>query len=207
MRKLWIIPVLFAAIGILNTRADSITDGTINFTLTVGAPLPTTGSFVYDDTSNQFLNFTVGWDELTFNLTSAANSPTITAGGPACISGDTGAQATLALMDVCDTAGAYWDGTSPTMPVHAVPTFAFVAAGPLPGPQLITMAVFYTSPTTDTRDVGLGSYVTTTTTNMPEPGAGSLLLSGLGIVFVLAIRQRKGLSDSVTAQSISGFPS
>lgn len=62
MRKpLWIIPVLllFAAIG--NAHADSFTYGAITFTVSSGGPTPT-ASFVIDDGTGQFTNFSVTWN-------------------------------------------------------------------------------------------------------------------------------------------------
>ena len=59
---------------------------TINFTTFAGSPLPTFGSFTYDSTAalgSQFASFVVGWDGLTFDLTSEANSPFTLACGPA----------------------------------------------------------------------------------------------------------------------------
>jgi hypothetical protein len=59
---------------------------TINFTTFAGSSLPTSGSFTYDSAAalgSQFASFLVGWDGLTFDLTSEANSPFTLACGPA----------------------------------------------------------------------------------------------------------------------------
>jgi hypothetical protein len=48
-------------------HADSLTDGTINFTVTSGSPAPT-GSFVFDNTTSTFTSFTVGWDGVIYNF-------------------------------------------------------------------------------------------------------------------------------------------
>jgi hypothetical protein len=71
-------------------------------------PLPTSGSFTYDDSTNQFSSFQVVWEGNAFDLTASANSPFIGNSGPACIGGSTGAQATLLLMTVCAGAPSGW---------------------------------------------------------------------------------------------------
>src|ERR1700674_1217155 len=72
MRKSsWIIgAVLIVAIGAPHAHADTITDYAISFTGT--GTLPTSGSFAYDTTTNQFTSFTAIWDGLTFDFTSSA---------------------------------------------------------------------------------------------------------------------------------------
>jgi hypothetical protein len=107
MRKiLWIILArLFVPICAPNAHAQTVTY-TITFSPPNNAPhagylLPTSGAFVYDYTSNQFLSFTVHWHGLLFDLTSAASSPQIISGGPPCMLGASGPLATLALMTLC----------------------------------------------------------------------------------------------------------
>jgi hypothetical protein len=67
----------------------------INFT---GAllPLPTSGSFTYDDTSAAFSGFGVSWSGQTYDLTAEANAPFII--GDPC-SGLAGAAATFAALN------------------------------------------------------------------------------------------------------------
>jgi hypothetical protein len=69
MRKsLWImLAVLIAAIGVPTAHADSITNGTFNFTVTIGSP-PPTGSFVWDSTTSTWNSFSIDWDGLVFNF-------------------------------------------------------------------------------------------------------------------------------------------
>jgi hypothetical protein len=103
MRKpLWILfTALFTLMVTPNVYAGSVTTYTIHFE--GYGPLPT-GSFVYDDTTNQFLSFTVQWDGLTFDFMHGIyppNDPSIVAGGSPCLLGATGPLATLALMTVC----------------------------------------------------------------------------------------------------------
>jgi hypothetical protein len=47
---------------------------TIDFTLTSGSPMPSSGSFIYNSLTSTFTSFNVVWDGDTFDLTSAANS-------------------------------------------------------------------------------------------------------------------------------------
>ena len=79
MRKsLWIVlAALFVSIGAPNAHAD-LKSYIVNFVVTAGnVATPPTGSFVYDDTTDQFQSFTVSWDGLgPFDITPAAN------GGP-----------------------------------------------------------------------------------------------------------------------------
>ena len=53
--------LLFAAIGAPAAHADSLTLGTLNFTVTGGGPNATSGSFVYDNTTSLFTSFNVEW--------------------------------------------------------------------------------------------------------------------------------------------------
>jgi hypothetical protein len=108
MRKsLWIIALVFAAIGAPNAHAD-VTEYTINFT--GGSPNPTSGSFDFDNNPadlTPFSDFTVVWEGLTFDLTSAANSAFVY-GVPPCISA-AGAQAAFQLLTVCaDDPSTQW---------------------------------------------------------------------------------------------------
>lgn len=59
---------LFALVGVLPALADPI-QYTIDFTLTQGSPLPTSGSFIYDSSTSTFTSFDVVWDGDTFDLT------------------------------------------------------------------------------------------------------------------------------------------
>ena len=141
MRKaVWILStVLLALIVVPGVQANSTTTYKVNFNLSYGSPLPTSGSFVYDNTTNQFLSFTMHWDGWTFDLPSSnVNAPKINYGGPPCIGGATGPQATLALMITCDLQGypaASWGAsvnpnmTSPPEPCQAFFGFSDVVEG------------------------------------------------------------------------------
>jgi hypothetical protein len=71
-RSLWIIvPILLAAIGAPHAHADAITDGTLHFTLSTGSLAAPTGSFVFDNTTNQFTSFLINWNGQVFDLINA----------------------------------------------------------------------------------------------------------------------------------------
>jgi PEP-CTERM motif len=65
-RALWI--VLAAAIFAMAVPAAHAQtyDGTFNFVTTFGTPDPTSGSFVFDETTNTYTTLTVDWDGAVF---------------------------------------------------------------------------------------------------------------------------------------------
>src|SRR5262249_36580797 len=73
-----LILVLIAAAALFIQAASAATIYTINFS--GGSPLPTSGSFTYDPVSG-FSNFSVVWDNFTFDMTAAANAPSISGTG------------------------------------------------------------------------------------------------------------------------------
>ena len=101
--------LLALAIGGASTaRAAAIT---YDITFTSNGDLPV-GSFTYDAAVPAFTNFLVQWNGLTFDLTSAANSPFDDgASGPACLGGLTGAAASFVwLSPGCQTFNNSWAG-------------------------------------------------------------------------------------------------
>jgi hypothetical protein len=64
-------PAVAAALAIVIcasfAHADTIIDGTFNFTVTSGSPAPT-GSFMWDSTTSTWNSFTVDWDGAVFNF-------------------------------------------------------------------------------------------------------------------------------------------
>ncbi|HKN61730.1 MAG TPA: PEP-CTERM sorting domain-containing protein [Candidatus Acidoferrales bacterium] len=204
MRKsLWIIlTVLVGVIGAPNAHADACpagnicTDYTINFTTLGGSPSPS-GGFVYDDTTNQFVSFAVMWGGLGFDLTALANSPAIYMGGPACASGATGAQASLALLSACATAAmpTFWvaDNFLPFMDPVGPAFFTFEDPGPHP---LLAINAELLIPSSNTGDDAYGNLTVTATgtTATPEPETGILMLIGIGLLR-LVMRKRTALGD------------
>lgn len=192
MRKsFWIIVLMCAAVGVSSAYADSTTSYKINFTATSGSPLPTSGAFVYDKTTDQFSSFTVVWNGLTFDLTSAANSPTIRNSGPPCISGDTGAQATLALMTTCSSSGI-WEGFTPAN-VSRQSSFQFYDGSCVGVTCHDTFITDFESTGAQTANDAHGTYgYTVEVADTPEPGSLALLGSGLfGLMGVTRNRFRK----------------
>jgi hypothetical protein len=188
MRKiLCVIPIvlLFVAIGAPNARAGSITDYTIHFhCFSSGGCLPQpAGVFVYDDSTNQFIQFSVMWDGDSFDLTSAANSPDITGGGPPCIGGATGPQATLALMTTCDSSeGTDWLGQ---LDGSGQPLFQIFTHDFFPGID-ISEAVAGPPPANDA-----AGFVTSSVTSSATPEPDTFVLFGTGLVALAGVLRRK----------------
>jgi hypothetical protein len=74
MRRIFwsFLAVLFVGVCTPYAHADSITEGTLNFTVTQVGPfhgtfIPT-GSFVFDNTTNTLAIFTVNWDGAVFDF-------------------------------------------------------------------------------------------------------------------------------------------
>ncbi|HEX5208229.1 MAG TPA: hypothetical protein VFW10_10620 [Steroidobacteraceae bacterium] len=61
------------AISAPHASADSLTDGTYNFTVGSDAPAPT-GSFVWDNTTHMWQSWTFRWDGAVYNLASPGTS-------------------------------------------------------------------------------------------------------------------------------------
>lgn len=91
MRKcLSIVPAaLFLAVGAPYAHADSITNGSLYFTVTSGSPAPT-ATFVYDDTTNTLTSFTVDWDGAVFNFASLITLTKLGSSGGWCAAGPSG---------------------------------------------------------------------------------------------------------------------
>jgi hypothetical protein len=194
MRKsLWImVAVLFAAIGAPHAQADVMTNYTISFSGT--GTLPTSGSFTYDSTTPAFSSFIVVWDGLTFNLTSAANSPGIAGPTPpACISGDSGAAASFQLLTNCGGPTTEWQAN----PLGTFVNFIFLtpetSSACETGHNCIGFSASASSSTLD----GAGGTFSVAVTTAPEPRSLALMLLGLGLVFVM----RKRISQKLLPTS------
>lgn len=177
MRKLVGIALLgfFLGLGTCGAYADTITTGNLAFA-TFGSPspmspLPTDGSFAYDNTTNQFLSFTATWDGMTFDMTFGATQADF-----------------LKLTDASATP-LTWSGicipstVNPTVPCDG--SFGFSASvanflfGQTAGP--VTPTVGFAE--------AAGTFTATQIVTTPEPGAVGLLLLGIGLV--LAAGNRK----------------
>ncbi len=79
--------------------------------------LPTAGGFTYDPDTATFSSFVVIWDSITFDLTSAANAPSISRdlNELSCLGGLSGGAASFALLGgSCKSVGADWSGDTET---------------------------------------------------------------------------------------------
>ena len=153
-----------------NAVADSIIDGTLNFTVTSGSPSPT-GSFVFDNTTNAFTSFTVDWDGVVYNY--AAEGITLASLG---LSGSWCAYAPLNFSGICAQESGFLAG---------FPSF-FLAGGFPRIPELFTFS--------DARAGASGTYtVTETAVATPEPSSLALMLSGVGLLFAMRKRWALGL--------------
>jgi hypothetical protein len=146
-----------------NAHADSITDGTFNFTVTIGSPTPT-GSFVLDETTSTFTSLTVNWDGAVFTnfeiLGFSLNAAT--------------------LDDIL--AGGGWCAAGPAdfSPSCAEPA-SFAAFGGETTPEALTFTNIFAE--------ARGTYrVTETAVATPEPSSLVIMLSGVGL---FAVRKRK----------------
>src|ERR1700746_630581 len=187
MRKsLWIVlALLVVVVGAPVARADSFTDGTINFT-GYGMPfIAPTGSFVFDNTTGKFTSFTVNWNGLTIDFASAANglSSTIASG---C------ASAGVFTYLVNDACGANLFGGSPLSwtggadPVGFGEEFDFLAGNA--GGIFLGIHDFTSSqPFAESSGV-----FTVTTSVVPTPEPSSLALVPLGLAALLLMRRRMG---------------
>ena len=161
----------------------------IDFTLTSGTTLPTSGSFYYDASTSTFTGFDVLWDGVTFDLTSQANSPqNFVIPTDPCYSGATnGAQVIFDELTTCasDANPTYYTG----------PPIWFASADPAPGsgPANLASFDFFTQPEGNNLigacpsagcsddNPSTGGFVAVET---PEPGTWALMLLGLGLTMI-----------------------
>ena len=186
MRKsLWIVlALLVVVVGAPVARADSFTDGTINFT---GSGMPfvaPTGSFVFDNTTDKFTSFTVNWNGLTIDFASAANGLSSTIA-----SGCTSAGVFTYLVNNACGANAFgfplsWEGGAD--PAGFGEEFDFLA-GNAGGIFLGIHDFTSTQPFAESAGV-----FTVTTSVVPTPEPSSLALVPLGLAALLLMRRRMG---------------
>ena len=144
--------------------ADTIIDGTFDFTVPYGGPAPT-GSFVFDSTTSVFTSFTIDWDGVVYDFTSPANI--------------VGFATATQLGTWCAVA-----------PEGSVCAPALPGSFSIPFDSLQPSSGTFTDPTA----FAAGSFTfTETVTTTPEPGTIALMLLGVGMVFVMRKRVGRGL--------------
>lgn len=163
--------------------ADTITTGNLSFTCSVtGCPgesfgtaliVPTTGSFIFDNTTGQFVNIFVTWDGIPLVLNGSVMV--------------TGALNEATLYQELIGAGSQWVGIcgSANIPLLGpCDKFAFVLGTPAENdPAFLGWATFPISPTFESA-AGEGA-VTATDLEMvstSEPTATHLILLSLGVI-------------------------
>jgi hypothetical protein len=188
MRKsLWItLALLFVAIGAANARADSYIDGAITFTLSSGLA-PTSGSFIWDNTSDSFKSFSVIWSGFTFDFTTTANTTSHVTSGGVC-AGATDAIQNFNFMTTngCDKTPTYLAG-------ELFGIFEFDDFFPHPSDDYL--AVTNLSAITTVSGQG-GWSVAETAVAAPEPSSIALMLAGIGFLLVMRKRIGQGLPQA-----------
>lgn len=184
MRKLSYVGlvVLFLAIGARRASADSITTGNLSFTCDGGCggsgifghTAPTAGSFTYDNTTNQFTNFSITWNDIVWSVSglTETNYLALNGIGPNQQRWFAFSNASVMLpLSFCDNGCGFQvflvNGTTVTDDLNGtlvsftapVPTFPYDAAS---------------------GDIAATDLVTTT----PEPAVAGLLLVGLGFALI-----------------------
>ncbi len=177
-KSLWVIPILFLALGTPFARADTLATYDINFTCTSGTTciLPSSGTFTYDETTDAFTVFEVVWDSSNINLEPVANAgPSLVGTKLSCLGSATGGAETFLLMTSCPFSGPYEPWLAPSGG-----TFAFSAS--VSGSSYASIRAGSLS-SGDTQSWG-----DFTVTETPEPATYILMLTGMGMV-LLAMRK------------------
>jgi PEP-CTERM motif len=167
-------------------HADSITTGTVNFTVLKGGPTPT-ASFVFDNNLRGaftgFSDFTVSWNGTLFDFS---------AGGELCGSNNAPADcffccANASLAELGQS-GSWFAGTGQQAGGGGEGFAFFGFAATLP---------FEAAPTwTDPTATASGTYEVIITSVTPEPSSLALMLAGVGLVFAMRKRWASGLQQA-----------
>jgi len=160
------------ALGARHARADLIIDGTLNFTASSGSPTPT-GGFVYDDTTNSVISYTMNWNGANYDLTTplkilAPSLTTLTQPGDWCATAST-----FSISFLCTN-------------IHNQ-TFEDTFALEIPN------NIFFAGPTRPFQYISidaaaLGSFTVATAIAAPEPSTLALVGPAIGGLFLFARR-------------------
>jgi hypothetical protein len=163
---LWVIlTALLVAFGVPAAHADTVTDGTLNFTLISGGPVPTQGSFVFDNSTSLFLSYTVNWNGAVYNFAPQADIVGFTI-------------ATETTNGFCGVGPLGAPGCTPALP----------GSFSLPFDSLQPSAGTFTDPTV----FAFGSFTITETVTTPEPSSVALILATVGFLLVMRKRLTRG---------------
>jgi len=199
--SLWIILTLLVAIGAPSAHADTCplgntcTDYTITFTETTGSdPLPT-GTVVFDSTTSS-ISSSIVWDGLSFafedsDLTASLLSPPILPLPASCL-GATPAQEVLNTLEGCTGLPAAWNGLAPSNSGIAI--FGLEILYPPSDTSFSDGESVLNLTDNSTQDAGILTISPTVAT--PEPGAGLLMLIGIGLVLVMRKSLAQGLQQA-----------
>jgi hypothetical protein len=156
-------------IGLVSLAAQA-TAAPVFYSITFAgeSPLPTSGSFSYDATTQQFSSFLISWTGSTFDLTTSANFP-FNFGGcdtPAADSADFFAALTGAACGSRE-----WSGVRSNS-------------------QLVfALGVFPNPPSGNSFAVPSGTF--SVTSSVPEPSSLAMLLTGAGLAVLGGVRRQK----------------
>jgi hypothetical protein len=173
--------ILFLSLIAFSTaNASSLYE--INFS---GAtPLPTSGSFVYNPVTSTFSNFTVTWDGLTFDLTTPANTPTISVAAPTCVGTGSGGSQTFAMLSgACD--GVSNEATTwIAQDSSGISSFEIDTQLTISNPNGFVNDTLYIAADSSGQGSGGNPVGSFTITAVPEPSAAGLLMIGLALIAV-----------------------
>jgi hypothetical protein len=183
------IPILLT-IGAISAMASTVSY-TLDFTAYSSGLTPSSGSFVYNTTTDEFTSFVVDWDGAVYNMTTEANAPASAglAPGDPCITAS-GAAATFQAFTTCDSAGGglEWNALG-NSGVEGLFEFFYKNAGGFGVPIFSLDTGDYVDPTAA---VGLVSSTLSSgppPPTVPEPS--TMGVSALGCAFLFVLRSRR----------------
>jgi MYXO-CTERM domain-containing protein len=175
-------------------KADGV-DYTINFTTTSGSPSPTSGSFTYDSTTDQFTNFIVDWDNLEFDLTASANAPANFGAPTGCSGASLPGYGFLLMSQAIMGCNVTYEWFGFAVPNIATAEFDFFASASINSVDAIITDNPLPSGSAPVGASGDWSIAAVTT---PEPSTAPPMLAGLGVLGLLVvIRKRVALRQSL----------